>query len=595
LSLTLDKLVFTSPTEPDAIIDFDSLSHLIFGPTDSGKSFIVEAIQLALGGNNKLRDIGYSEPYTLLYLHVKIVETGQKYTFLRGLTDMSETVYREHVLSNIDDGLDTTIQSMIQKHSNSEGRQILTKAGTLGNLTAADLRRLSLFDEIATLNLVPFEGVDTNRKVRNRSALSLTLSGKDDSQLKLAPKTDDINKSKGKVEILLEQIEDINQTLPKKMVQDEVKKALQSVENKLQETNNFLGDNKIELNELKLKEYEQRELINELSMSKSSFNEAIQRFLILKDKYKSDIQRLEALQYASILVPSFEEEPCPMCKSLSINDHHDVNYHEIASAAKGEINKIKILELGLIESITEIEDESISIDIDLEIEKKLLSELEEEQTKLTTHSQNIFSESIEELSDRKVDLIQWQRDFDKLNQLSKRLEDAKANSKRQKQVVDRDLSSSSSALCTKVASLLEEWGVPEVSQINFNKEIIDIEINQRSRISYGKGKRGIFLSAYIIALMEIALEHGFPHLGLVVIDSPVVTYKDPKYGSETSEELLDISVKDEFYNWLVVRKGLGQVIVLENEDPSKLTKPLLNYTEFVGNAGAQGRKGLFPS
>lgn len=82
----------------------------------------------------------------------------------------------------------------------------------------------------------------------------------------------------------------------------------------------------------------------------------------------------------------------------------------------------------------------------------------------------------------------------------------------------------------------------------------------------------------------------------MAIDSPVVTYKDPKHGSSDSEEALDVTVKDRFYNWLADRKEHGQVVVLENEEPEgDDLKSRLRFTEFVGAGQAEGRKGFFPS
>ena len=86
-----------------------------------------------------------------------------------------------------------------------------------------------------------------------------------------------------------------------------------------------------------------------------------------------------------------------------------------------------------------------------------------------------------------------------------------------------------------------------------------------------------------------------PHLGLTIIDSPVVTYKDPKHAKNAEkEDLLDESVKDRFYAWLASRKELGQIIILENEEPNAETLPKLSYTEFVGPGNTTGRGGFFP-
>lgn len=171
------------------------------------------------------------------------------------------------------------------------------------------------------------------------------------------------------------------------------------------------------------------------------------------------------------------------------------------------------------------------------------------------------------------------------------------------QKIERDISNSATNLSVRIKKLLEEWKVPNVHTIDFDEKCVDININQRARISYGKGKRGIFLTAYMVALMELNIEKDLPHLGFILIDSPVVTYKDPKHSKKKSHEndvnldgeLLPEGVKDSFYSWLSTRKELGQVIVLENEEPIDQHKSQLSCTEFFGPyAIGNQRIGFFP-
>ena len=171
------------------------------------------------------------------------------------------------------------------------------------------------------------------------------------------------------------------------------------------------------------------------------------------------------------------------------------------------------------------------------------------------------------------------------------------------QKIERNIANSTTDLSVRIKELLEEWKVPDVQTIGFDDKCVDIKINQRARVSYGKGKRGIFLTAYMVALMELNIEKNLPHLGFVLIDSPVVTYKDPKYSSKelhennvnSDGELLPEGVKDNFYGWLATRNDTGQIIVLENEEPSEQQKTQLSYTEFSGpSATDDERVGFFP-
>ncbi|MDP1335017.1 hypothetical protein Q6252_28475, partial [Klebsiella pneumoniae] len=85
----------------------------------------------------------------------------------------------------------------------------------------------------------------------------------------------------------------------------------------------------------------------------------------------------------------------------------------------------------------------------------------------------------------------------------------------------------------------------------------DLMIDGRRRLSYGAGKRGIFLSAMFIALMQHALKEGHPHLGTVVLDSPLKAYAQ-KQSTDTDRDVAIATVNDRFYSWLSRFEGPGQ-------------------------------------
>jgi hypothetical protein len=99
----------------------------------------------------------------------------------------------------------------------------------IGNLTAGDLRRVSIFDEIETLDNVPFEGKDTNLKTRNKSALAVILRGSDDSEMLLPPSTKELNVAKGHVEAINEQITSLLADVPQGLTLLDVQEGLSSL------------------------------------------------------------------------------------------------------------------------------------------------------------------------------------------------------------------------------------------------------------------------------------------------------------------------------------------------------------------------------
>lgn len=601
MTVSVHELLVTGPGKRPATLKFEGKSHLVFGPTDTGKSYIVECFRYCLGGGDKPKDVGYSEGYTRTALQVSTADDHQ-FTLFRDLTDGAELVYEGFHTQPPQDGtnaLEQTISDLLPNWCGSSGMRILTKSGKLGNLTAGDLRRVSIFDEIETLDNVPFEGKDTNLKTRNKSALAVILRGADDSDMLLPPSTNDLNVAKGHVEAINEQIISLLADVPQGFKLIDVQEGLAKVAAEIEALNSYMKVHAAELAELKQSRLEIDKEYRRLFLQFSALREAESRFNLLDKKYVSDQQRLQAVATAASVTSSFASRPCPLCltdiQHQARHQQQDEQAPMLRLAALAEAGKITGLREGLkgalrdvLEDLKEVAESLKQVDGDAR-------ENDRKQNVLLAPHRSNSQNGLLALTERKTVLSLALSSLTKADALRVRLADMKEKSKRKKQVVDRDISDSATALCARVKALLDDWGVPGVDSVYFDDGVSDIEINQRKRTSYGKGKRGIFLTAYMVALMERALSNEHPHLGLTIIDSPVVTYKDPKHAKNTEkDELLDESVKDRFYAWLASRKEHGQIIILENEEPNTETLPKLRYTEFVGAGNTTGRSGFSP-
>jgi hypothetical protein len=82
-------------------------------------------------------------------------------------------------------------------------------------------------------------------------------------------------------------------------------------------------------------------------------------------------------------------------------------------------------------------------------------------------------------------------------------------------------------------------------------------------------------------------ERPFP--GFVLIDSPLVVYREP----ESGEDEFPLEVKDAFYRSVAKEFLEAQVIVLENDNPPPDVADSANVILFTGNA--TGRRGFIPA
>jgi hypothetical protein len=146
--------------------------------------------------------------------------------------------------------------------------------------------------------------------------------------------------------------------------------------------------------------------------------------------------------------------------------------------------------------------------------------------------------------------------------------------------------------------ILESWGVPESESVRFDMDSFDIEVGERLRSTRGKGMRAVLHSGFTAAFAQYSFDRDLPHLGFIVLDSPVVTYRAPQAGKRQGEILADgdeympTNVVEGLYSYLKSTFD-GQAIVVENIDPPTFEDGDSSVIYFSGSLD-QGRYGFFP-
>lgn len=90
--LTLTHLTFTGTNVPDASVDFSPHVTVIHGPSDTGKSFIVDAIDFVLGAK-ALKEIPERDGYSRVLLGLELPE-GDRVTLVRAIDGGDICLYR---------------------------------------------------------------------------------------------------------------------------------------------------------------------------------------------------------------------------------------------------------------------------------------------------------------------------------------------------------------------------------------------------------------------------------------------------------------------------------------------------------------------
>ena len=149
-----------------------------------------------------------------------------------------------------------------------------------------------------------------------------------------------------------------------------------------------------------------------------------------------------------------------------------------------------------------------------------------------------------------------------------------------------------------VSGILTAWRFPGQRQDSFDEATLDLKIDGKHGRDNGKGVRAITHAAFKVALLLYCRNRNLPHPGFPVLDTPLLTYRDPitsRYGelSGDEKEIAQLPLKDYFFEHLFTESRDRQFIMLENLDPPTNIGDLAHVEVFYGEK-AGGRQGLFP-
>jgi hypothetical protein len=403
-------------------------------------------------------------------------------------------------------------------------------------------------------------------------------------------------REKGKLMGLDEAITSLESELPEGFTEAEYRALVEKVDNQVNALQSLLREHSVELNNLNARLSAIAVKLLWLSGMRTSSIETMERFRLLDSKYLSDLERLELIRTAASVFDAFTPQPCALCNTpvlhqAKAHDGQSPSAEQMATSANAEYVKIEALRYGLTAATKDIETELNSIEESIKNHKEEQATLAARHAEIVNRRKLPLSQELATLTNLHSEYVSHLKTFEKLQQFNAMRKTIEPKTKKTKIKIVRNASDELSGIASRVQELLGTWGLDESRQVSFDEPTCDLRLLESHRTSFGKGKRAIFLTAYSIAVMEHALQIQSPHLGFVAIDSPVLTYRDPKYGN--SGEVLEQTVADKFFNWMAEWRGPGQLVVLENEEPSESVLHMIPHTLFVGPHG-EGRRGFYP-
>lgn len=595
-----------------ASIGFDQNLSVVCGASDTGKSFLVEAIDFLLGGK-ELRGIPELAGYDKARIAIESSEKGL-WTFERSIEGGNYRIFE----GNIEAATDAK-ESGTMKMKHAAGREDNISGWLLGAIDLlskyvrknanGDCRSLS-FRDIARLIIVneqeiirqdsPFLTGQYVSKTAEKSTLKLILTGVDDSAIVPADaRKQSESNDQAKAELLEQWIADVEDEITEHgFGREELEDQLDKLEESISSSREQLQLAQSQLNEMTT---QRREIVKNREAIKDRIDDIanmLERFALLKAQYVTDLRRLMAIEESGSLFVHRERVPCPLCGALPEAQHSteecDGDVESIVIAAAAEMEKIKRLASDLDSTVTSLHDESARLSEDLiEIENKFNSVDSEIKSAIAPELSDVQS-NYSEFVDTRSKVVSHLSVFIRLDKLRAQREELFGDEEEAEtgnQKIAAKLSTQVLHDFSKtVERILDAWDFPDTGSVYFDETAMDFVINGKLRGNRGKGLRAITHAAATLGLLEFCKERSLPHPGFVVLDSPLLAYYKPE---GEGDSLQGTTLKQKFYKYLIEEHSDSQVIIVENEHPPDSFEGQLGLTVFTKNP-QHGRFGLFP-
>ena len=609
----LRHIVFLGPQRPSASVEFGRGLNIVYGASDTGKSFLVETIDFMLGGKPPLRDLPERIGYDRILLGIETF-AGESHTIFRstdggrfrvypGLhqdTPPDGTEFRDLADQHSERNIDNLSSFLLEKCALSGKRVRRNKRGDTNSLSFRNIARLMIVTETEiTDQRSPLSDGNPTADTPNFATFKLLLTGVDDSALVAsAPASPEDQTREAQADLLDQLIGDYRHRLKELTASPkELEDQLGRLEFALQQRSTQLAATEADYRQLSAKRRELREKLEQARDRRAEIASLLQRFDLLDQHYQSDTARLRGIEETGTLFVALGQSACPLCGADPSHQRREIdcdgNVDAVVAAAKGEIAKIDLLRTELADTVTSLIQEATSFDRTIpRVETQLL----EVASRLETHvSPQLISArtSYAALADKRAEVreaITMLRTLEDVQrrraELDQVFEDQKASN-----VADGDLPMPvAEKFAQKVEEILKAWHFPDANRVFFDPKARDLVIAGKPRTSRGKGLRAITHAAFTVALLDFCRTNQTPHPGIAVLNSPLLAYRAPE-GSE--DDLTGTDLNEQFYQYLSAAPNDRQIIIVENDDPPQPVKSKPQVTMFSGSPHT-GRRELFP-
>lgn len=584
MSFYIEKIIVTGSGKTDSIIELKDGVNIIYGPSNTGKTYIVKCIDYMFGSEREPIDISTG------YQYVKIIVKTQHDTITMSRkigenkievvsTDASITSGKYAIKAsknNYDKTINSVWLSLIgidKMHlviSNENFKKQILSWRTFSHMFV--LTETKIISEYSAI----LSGRDTSNTAVLTSLIFL-LTGQDFAETDTRDSKEIKNVKKNAVKAYINKelftLSERNQELiaqieekPNVDINKEIEEIMAQIADDEQRLNESIGENQEILAQL----HNKNESLSECNVLLNRYNE-------LTTQYTSDLKRLNFIVDGEANLGDPFSSRCPFCDGKVVTSIS----HNYIDAAKSDFRKIKLQAKDLEKASKELSIEKGVLEQEIEIlmaKKKSTEELVDKELKpqLSTLKEKLLIYK---------DVIERQKEIDILKKISEQkaadiIKNESDDENELKFKVKEHLDFSFiDELNNSIKSLLENCKYDNLLSVIFDKADMDIVINGKKKSLNGKGYNAYFNSIVAIVLSRYMNSKAKYSPDFLIMDSPILSLKE-KDTKKPSE-----SMRNALFKNIVENQDNIQTIVIENEIPAidyKNTN-IISFTKNISN------------
>lgn len=583
----IKRIYLTGDGVQDSGVDFTPGLNIIYGPSQTGKSYITKCIKFMYG--KKLSDIDDTLGFDTVHMDVDV--DGKRLKLSRGLNE--EKIHVDSSVGDIEDG-DYNLSSGKKRIGDlwlslmgiTEPQKII-KAGdfsterlnfsSLWHMFLIDEGRMSKTESILMPSQYP-------KWPKTKSAILYMMLGDNF----LADRDPNATKKEKEKRKTLEQF--INTRISKLSTEKRTLRenytgqTTDELQRKIGEILQDIDSEEKKMNEAIAKSRELAAEIVDIDGQLAESRALKNRYKALRSQYRADIRRLTFIAEGDIQGEKINKPAnCPYC-GKGVDEAVRKSYVE---PAKAEVEK-------LVPKISDLQDAQDEIDATI---KNMTARREEAIVEKEALDQQIKSQMRPKISELQDRLLEYKQavEFSMEEQVLTRMEKDMTDELKKyraadgiKEVFDFDAHFTEEIMErweTIIDSMLRECRYDRYDVSVFNKGTFDLEINGHPKSTFGEGYCAFVNVIMVMALQEYLEKHGTYRSGVLVLDSPILTLKE-RVSIKASD-----SMQASLFKYLINHKGSHQTIVVENEPP-KIDYTGVNMIHFTQEDDGVSRYGL---